>query len=210
MLGPARRRGVVDDYRVGSLGPALGKLVADVDPVDVVEVGAEMSHPVAVHHAREPDAQRHVAGVAGRPGGPAAAARTMSMSSPASGGVGSLSNASMPPAAPRRTASTLEPPMSTPTQEPEGTRPEGRKHAQGHNPRPRAGSRQGGETVQGHRGGGGHVERVDARRHGDAHRPAHPEHRGAQAVAFCADDHATWALELAATAPMLLGLGVRG
>ena len=56
VLGPARRRGVVDDHRGGPLRPARGQLVADVDPVHVMEVGTEVGHAVPVHHARQTDA----------------------------------------------------------------------------------------------------------------------------------------------------------
>jgi hypothetical protein len=52
VLSPTCRRGVVDDDRGSSLRPAPGQLVADVDAVHVMEVGAEMRHPFTVHHAR--------------------------------------------------------------------------------------------------------------------------------------------------------------
>ena len=203
MLGPAGRRGVVDDDRGGPLGPALGQFVADVDPVHVVEVGAEVRHPVAVHHARQPDAERQGPGVAGHARSSGGGGQdTVSTSSSASGGVGSLSNSSISPPAPRRTASSFEPPMSTPTQAPDGTTPEGvgtRSRPQSYEARPLpiasaplpaappGASPSQGEAVQRHRRGRRHVERIDARGHGYAHRPAHGQHRRAQARALRPD-----------------------
>ena len=116
MFRPARRRGVVGDDCGCPLRSALGQLRADVDAIHAMEVRTELGNSPGVDHPRAAHAEGR--GGAGPASGKtrSATVRTTSTISAAECGVGSLSMASTSPPALRRVASTLEPPMSTPTQ----------------------------------------------------------------------------------------------
>jgi hypothetical protein len=91
VLRPAGRGGVVDYNGYRTWVPAAGQLRSEVDAVNPVEVGAESCGAPTVDHPRATHAERHGERVADPAGRPAAAARTVSITSSASVGVGSLS-----------------------------------------------------------------------------------------------------------------------
>ena len=214
VLGPACRRGVVDDHRGGPLRPALGQLVADIDPVHVVEVGAEVRHPVAVHHARQADAQRQGPGVARRARGPGGGGQDGVDQLVGVGRGGQLVELFYLAIGAQADGEQLRTADVDANAGAAGTRPEGggdalkatilwARPSSTVNVAPEAqGLAEPGEAVQGHRRRRRHIERIDARGHGYAHRPAHPEHGGAQARALGADHDGD------PFAPQLLGDGV--
>src|SRR5579875_1618394 len=138
------------------------------------------------------------------PSGPdtsAAAAKTAATTSMGSVGVGRLHWASTSPVGPSLTASTLDPPMSTPTQ---GAL----------NVAPGATSGllfQAGKALQRHGGGRGDVERVDTGCHRDPHRAGLSQHLLAQTGGLVADGQGhPGPLELGRSRPDRLGVAGRG